>query len=428
MKMMRPHRSLIVISGVLLVVVATTLYALPTVARQVAISRLQAITKRPVSIDRVDVQLLSGRFTIHGLHVAEPDGGTPFADCERLDVRLHLLSLLRGHIWVRELVLQKPTLRVVRLAKDFNFSDLIEGAGTTEKTFDVSVDRFTLVDGTIAFEDRALPERRTWTSDDIQIEAYNVSTLRDDGTVVASSVTAGAPNLVEIEQFRLYPIHLQATVTVKKLDLALARRYLPPDAPVVIDRGRVSSTLKVTVDARAGVRADMTGQFEDVALVSPDGRQPIALVPKLTAQLTDFAFENGEVRLGRFEVRGSASVREPSAAGPARFELSTVRASIADVTWPVTRPGQLDVLTSIPGGGTLAVTGSLRPPPARSQLRLRLANLDLAPWTRFLPVAARVSGIGEADLRINEPLAAGVPTRINGAIVVNRLGVLDGQQ
>lgn len=58
MKMMRPHRSLIVISGVLLVVVATTLYALPTVARQVAISRLQAITMRPVSIDRVDVQLL----------------------------------------------------------------------------------------------------------------------------------------------------------------------------------------------------------------------------------------------------------------------------------------------------------------------------------------------------------------------------------
>src|SRR5436309_9571723 len=313
MKMMRSYRSLIVISGVLLVVVATTLYALPTVARQVAISRLQAITKRPVSIDRVDVQLLSGRFMIHGLHVAEPDGGAPFADCERLDVRLHLLSLLRGHIWVRELVLQKPTLRVVRLAKDFNFSDLIEGAGTTEKTFDVSVDRFTLGDGTIAFEDRALPERRAWTSDDIQIEAHNVSTLRDDGTVVASSITAGAPNLVQIEQFRLYPIHLKATVTVKGLDLALARLYLPADAPVVLDRGRASSILNVTFDARDEVRADLNGELEDLVLVKPGEREPVTRIPKLTTRLTDLTFQHDQVRVGQLEVKGSANVGDPRA-------------------------------------------------------------------------------------------------------------------
>ena len=151
MKMMRSHRSLIVISGVLLVEAATILYALPTVARHVAISRLQTITKRPVSIDRVDVQLLSGRLTIHGLRVAEPDGGVPFADLETLDARLHLPSLARGHIWVRELVLVKPTLRIVRLEKRFNFSDLFEGSETTRKRFDVTVDRFALVDGTVAF-------------------------------------------------------------------------------------------------------------------------------------------------------------------------------------------------------------------------------------------------------------------------------------
>jgi hypothetical protein len=131
---------------------------------------------------------------------------------------------------------------------------------TMRVRLDVTVDRFALVDGTVAFEDRALPEHRTWTSDDIQIEAHNVSTLRDDGTVIATSITAGAPNLVQIEQFRLYPIHLKATVTVKGLDLALARLYLPADAPVVLDRGRVSSTLNVTSGGRA-VKLRDTGQF-----------------------------------------------------------------------------------------------------------------------------------------------------------------------
>src|SRR5215467_4537026 len=55
---MRFPRWLVVISGVLLIAVATALYALPTIARHVAIARLHAITKRPVSIDRVDVGLL----------------------------------------------------------------------------------------------------------------------------------------------------------------------------------------------------------------------------------------------------------------------------------------------------------------------------------------------------------------------------------
>jgi len=131
---MKSRRSLIVISGVLLVLLvaaASLLYALPTIARHVAIARLQAITKRPVAIDRVEVRPLAGRLTIHGLRVAEPDGGGPFAALETLDVRLHLVSLARGHIWVRELVLVKPTLRIVRLEKRFNFSDLFQGSETT---------------------------------------------------------------------------------------------------------------------------------------------------------------------------------------------------------------------------------------------------------------------------------------------------------
>jgi len=428
---MTSRRSLIVMSGALLILVAAvaaTLYALPTLARHIAIARLEAITKRPVAIDRVDVRPLSGRLTIHGLRVSEPDGTAPFADLERLDARLNVLSLARGHVWVRELVMRKPTLRVVRLGDTFNFSDLFEGSEATQKRLDVTVDRFTLIDGTVAFEDRALPEHRTWTSDDIQIEAHNVSTLRDDGTVIASSMTAGAPNLVEIEQFRLYPIHLKAMVTVKGLDLALARLYWPPDAPVVLDRGRVSSTLNVTYNARDEILADLSGSLEDLVLIKPGERDPVTRIPKLEAQLTALEYQNGHVRVGKLELAGSANVRDPRGQAGARYQVSKIRASIADVTWPITTPGRLDVSTAIPGGGTLSVSGLLRPPPATSQLRLRLRDLDVAAWNRFVPITARLSGRGEADLRVDEPLAAGVPTRVNGSIAVDRVGVRDGQQ
>ena len=172
----------------------------------------------------------------------------------------------------------------------------------------------------------------------------------------------------------------------------------------------------------------MTGELEDIVLVKPGEREPVSRIPKLTAKITDFMFRNEQVRVGQLELKGSASVRDPRARPGGRYQLSTIRASIADVTWPITTPGRLDVLTAVPGGGTLAVSGMLRPPPAPSQLALRLRDLDLDAWNRFLPIAARLSGRGEADLRISEPLAAGVPTRVSGTIALNRLGVRDVQQ
>jgi len=425
---MSVRRRLALIFGVSLVLIAGTLYALPEAVRLVAIARLHAITHREVRIEGVDLNLLTGRLTVRGFRLAERGGETAFADFERLDVRLHPLSLLRGHLWIREAVLHNSTVRVVRFPDEFNLSDLIQSSGTTTPGLDVTVDRFALVGGTVTLEDRALAERRTWTSENIQIEARDISTRRDDGRAVGTSVTAGAPVSLQLEHLRLYPIHLEATVTVTGLDLALAQVYLPPNAPVVLDRGRVSTSVRVELDARAGLRADMTGHLENVALARPFGGEPLLVVPKMTAQLTDFAFQDGRLQLARFEVSGSASVRDPRATGAARFKLSTVRVSVADLTWPVTTPGRLDALTSIPGGGTLTLAGTLRPPPASSQLRLRLADLALAPWAQFLPTSARITGVAEADLRVDEPLAAGVPSRVKGTIAVNDLGVSDSRR
>jgi hypothetical protein len=427
---MSARRWLALVLGLLVSSVAVTLYLLPELIRHVAIARIHALTQRPVSIDHVDLNFLTGRATIRGFRLAERDGHTPFADFKRLDLRLRLSSLLFGHLWLNELVLTDSTVRVVRLPTGgFNISDLIQSSGTTRRVFDVTVDHFAVLGGTVALEDRALPEPRTWTSEQINIEAHNVSTRRDDGRAVGRSVTAGAPVAVEVKDLRLYPIRLQATVTVEGLDLTPARVYFPPDAPAILDRGRASTSVTVTLDAREGIRADARGRLEDVAVVRRDGGEPLALVPKLTTQVSGFAFrEGGDLRLAQLAVEGTISVRDPRAKPGAPFRSSAVRADVADLTWPATTPGRLDVLASIPGGGTLRLTGTVQPPSAPSQLRLRLANLDLAPWSQFLPVAARVTGHAEADLRIDEPLTAGIPARVQGSIAVHAVGVADARQ
>jgi len=424
----KSRRSIALACVIFIMAAIALVIAWPTVVRHVVISELETLTHRKVTVDALEVNPFTGRIMIRGFRVLEREGGSLFTDFERLDVRVKPLALLGRHLWIRDLVLRGSTVRVIRFADNFNLSDLVKGKQSSGPALDVTVDRFVVTGGTITLEDRALSEPRTWRSESIEIEAKNLSTRRADGTVMARSVTAGAPVSLQMQKFRLYPIHFEAVVTTTGLDLGPARLYLPADAPFVLERGRATSTLAVVLDARDGLRANITGEMEDVALTRPGERDPVLVVPKATVQLSDFLYRDDKVAVGRFELAGSANVLEPGAGGPGRHHVSTLRASIADVTWPVTMPGRLDVEGAVPGGGSLRLIGTLRPPPAASQLKLRLASVDLAPWAHLLPVRAHIAGLAGADLSTDEPLAPGVPSRIQGSVAVNRLGIGDGRR
>src|SRR5215813_2911670 len=102
---MRRRRWLLLVAGLVLVTVTLVLVLLPTIARRVAIARIHTLTGRPVAIERVDVNLFTGRVAVTGFRLDEPDGRAPFADFARLDLRLHLPSLLIGHLWIRDIAL-----------------------------------------------------------------------------------------------------------------------------------------------------------------------------------------------------------------------------------------------------------------------------------------------------------------------------------
>jgi uncharacterized protein involved in outer membrane biogenesis len=425
---MNSRRWIVMVILVVIVGGAVTLYALPAIARRVAVARIQGATGRPTAIDAIELALLSGRATVHGLRIAERDGTTPFADFPRIDLRLSLASLLLGHVWVRELALTDSTIRIVRLPNnELNVSDLLGKSGSTEKRVDITVDHFRVKGGTVTLQDQAVPGAPLWKSERMTIDARNVSTRRDDGTAVATSVTAGAPVRIEVSKLRLHPIHLAATATVEGLDLTPAQVYFPPNAEVRIDRGRMSTTVALTLDAQAGIHADASGHVDDVVVVSAGG-DILARVPTLTAQLSGFGLRDQSFQVQRLVTNGTISVRDPTAKGRPAFKQSTVRANVADLTWPATTPGLVDVEATIPGGGALALAGTVRPPPAATQLSLRITSLNLAPWAQFFPLNAMVTGLASADLRIDEPFGAGIPAHIQGTAALAHLGVADARQ
>ncbi|MBM3218540.1 MAG: DUF748 domain-containing protein [Candidatus Rokubacteria bacterium] len=395
---MNARRWLVLGVALLLVGGAVVVLALNGIVRYAAVAQIQAMTGRKASIDAVDVRLLRGRVTVHNFRLAERDGTTPFAELPRLDLHLSLVWLLSGHLRIHELVLSDSIVRLVRLPNDeLNISDLLGRSESNEKGGDVTIERFRVARGRVTLEDRALAEPRTRASEHMNVDARNLSTVRDDGTAVATSITAGAPLSIEVKSLRLCPIHLHATAKVEGLDLTPARVYFPPNTTFDIDRGRTTTTVTVALDARHGLRADASGWLEDVVLVQAGGRREVlARIPKLTSRLIGFGLREGAMRVERLATDGTMSVRDPSARA---LRPSTVRASVSDFTWPATTPGRVDVHASIPGGGHLAVAGTVRPPPAATQLALRATDVNLAAWAQFVPVGARVRGLVVADAR-----------------------------
>src|SRR5262245_24245098 len=406
--------------------------ALPHIVRWIVVTRLHAMTGRLVRVESTTLSLREGRLTVRGLHVADRDGATPFVDVARLDVQVRLSELLHRHLWIHELVIVDSAVHVVRLSgSEFNLSALVRASGSSPRPGgppDVTVDRFTVAGGTVTLEDRALPGSRTWRSEQISIEARDVSTRHARGTAVASSVTDGAPVTVDVRRLRLYPIDFAATASVQGADVALARLYMPANAPAVLDRGRVDLSVDVTVHASEGLGVDATAHLADVALTRPEDGRPVLQAPLMVVQLADLRVHEAGARVGRFEVTGSLTAFDPRVSPAVRFELPGLRASATDVTWPLSEPARVELRTGAPGGGLLTVAGLLRVAPDPSDVRVSLAKLDLAPWARYLPPRARISGVAEADLQVNETITAGLPTRVRGSIAVNNVGISDGRQ
>ena len=182
------------------------LWYLPGIVQRTVIWRLQAATGRTVTIQALDISLASGQFSIRGFRVADREPGPPLAEFEKLEGRFHRRSLLRGHVWIENLALTGGHARIVRLGPDrYNISDLLPQGPQTSGTLDVSIDHFTITGGWVELEDRVLKPARTWRSDDIRLDARNLTTLDRKGTAIGFTTFAGALVNLRIEELRLAP-------------------------------------------------------------------------------------------------------------------------------------------------------------------------------------------------------------------------------
>jgi uncharacterized protein involved in outer membrane biogenesis len=415
--------ALIALVAVGVVVVAT----LPELVRHLAIWQLERFTGRHVTIERVELNAFTGEAAFHGVQIDDRDEPVPLARAERVAGRLHRRSLVELHIWLDDVVVERSSVRIVRLGPNrFNISDLLERP-SRRSPLGVTIDHLRVVDGTVVLEDRTLRPARTWTSEHVAIDARNLSTVRGDGTATGSTVVAGAPVHVTVDDLRLSPIHLRAHVTMASVDLGLLRLYLPGDAPVLPRGGVLAAGVTIVHDAREGTRVSAGARIQRLALERRDQAVPFLTSPETQVTLHDLHLGDGRLALARVEVEGDVALTETVAGPPMTYALAGTRLVAEDVAWPASTPGRLAFTGRLPGGGTLDVRGTVTTAPAGADARVKVTGADLGLVNRYARTPAVLSGIADVDARVVAAWDRGLRLTATGTLGASRVSVVDSR-
>ena len=113
-------------------VIAVAVYALlgfvviPRVGRVVAEKKLSELLHRRTTIGRIALNPFTLALTIDRLAVADREGG-PFVSFEQLFVDFQALSVVKGGLIVRDVILRTPAITVTRETQErYSFTDLVD--------------------------------------------------------------------------------------------------------------------------------------------------------------------------------------------------------------------------------------------------------------------------------------------------------------
>lgn len=407
---------------------AAMVVMLPDVVRRAAVWRLEALTDRRVTIDRVELNVFTGDVVIQGVEIADREEPVALARVELIKARVHRRSLLELHVWIDELLVERSSVRIVRFAGNrFNISDLLERPTPPPSRIGVTVDHLRVSDGTVVLEDRTLRPARTWKSERIAIDARNLSTTRGNGTAEGSTVVAGAPVHVTVEDLRLAPIHLRAHVTVGNVDVALLRLYLPGNAPVLPEAGVLTAGVTVVHDARDGTVISAGARIHRLALERRGQNVPVATSPETLVTLNDLHLKDGGFTFERAEVEGDLDVTEATLGPPATYSFKAAHLVAERITWPTARPGRVTFTSGLPGGGALDVRGSLQSRPLRADAVVKVSGADLAHANRYAATVATLGGVGDVDARVVASWDRSLQLGVTGTLGASRVTVSDSR-
>jgi uncharacterized protein DUF748 len=428
MGVFRRPRTWIIAAVVLVALVAAVLVALPPIARRVAATQVGAALGREVTIGELRLNLFTGRLSLAGVRVADRSG-PPLAEFERLDVQFRLWPLLRGRLHLDVVALSKPRVRLVRTGpNELNVSDILArfaSAPTSPKKTEplhLTLGRFTLTDGGMVFDDRAVSPPHTWEIAGLRADAQDLATVGGSaGRANVAFALANAPFTVTVEDLRLQPVHARAVVVVRGLELTPFWGYVPATSPMKPQRGRFETKLAVEYDATTGVRGGGEVTIADIGLVRAGETVALVSTPTLTLTSRDVVYRDGAVTAARLEVTGVPTIVDSSVSPPRRLPLRSLKVSVENVAWPFRGTARTALIAELPESGTVAVNGTAELATYTLDLAVEARDVALASYRRFLPMDVPFTGRAMANLRVKGVMSELPKIAVSGTVGASRL-------
>ena len=378
-----PRKRTLGFAAIILFVVVVTVFlvALPTIARRVAVDRLTKLTGRAVSLDRVEVNVFTGRVGLTGFRLAQRGSNEPALELDGLEVRASILSLLTKHVRVPSITLTAPRLYVARLTPtEFDFSDLlalIPPADPKPSGRTVSIARVTIVRGSLVARDAVTST--LWKLEDLNVDGADLSTRGGPpGRLAGSARLNGAPLGVEVGSIDLAKGVIAALVKVDNFDLAQVRPFVPASLGVMPAAGRLSVALDI--------KAEKTDASPRVAIAGEARVEGLAIHKAAARGDGDAIVNVGRVVVSIKEAHPLARV----------ITLDSVTVDGLDLRVVRDKQGVIDLLTLVappsPGVGSPGSRKPPEPPPVAASAGITVALGELA--VRGAKVTLRDESVG----------------------------------
>jgi uncharacterized protein involved in outer membrane biogenesis len=292
--------------GVALVLLLASLL-LPDLVRRAAVDKLRAQVTAPVRIEKVSLNIFTGRARVTDIVIGGEDGGQPILKIPALDLALSYRALLRGAARVRYLTFHDPRLFVERTGPEsVNIVQILKPSEGGQPA-PVTIDQVEIRRGAVTFVDRTQSPafERTFTA--VNITTGQLSTLpelRLTPTSFEARLTIGQGALVVTGAAAPFgrPSGVELVARMERLDPGMFRGYLPLKARVDLRGSWVNGEVRYVLAYRGDQPTTnaLTARVETgpIRFLPPDGDTPIVSVTGLAGQDIAVDFLANRMRLG----------------------------------------------------------------------------------------------------------------------------------
>ncbi len=291
---------------------------------------------RDFDFGSVELTIMQGLgMEIRDLRIGEnPEFGQgDFLKLERLHVRLQVLPLLKKQIQVKELTLDKPTVRLIKNSRgEFNFQDLTQSPPPEQQTQKMDaggaapggetkggsailagflVSNLVLNEARIDYIDESASQGvSTTTVDLLDLRLTDVSLNRPIEVFMAACLPGGTRQNAKIkgtlgplgDAMDMKRLFIDATVSLQELNLGNFAPYLPAGLPMNPVQGTAGMDISIKGSMAAGISSEGKIQCEDLVLAGKDGNASPGKTTFALQEKIDFDWEQGVVDIGALDV------------------------------------------------------------------------------------------------------------------------------